>query len=138
LDAGGIIDGNQIISADLRPIAQQLSRIIYNIRRLLRNRADQRIKGNYSNEIIETFQKLNLLWNNFEEAYLEKSKKKRNAIEIEQLYQYIFLLSDTMISLKQNGLINSQMIDDCEPSLLVGLPRVSILKFAFFFFLSCF
>lgn len=68
------------------------------------------------------------LFSSFEYDYVKTMLQIKTCEDIENLQELTFLFSDTLSYALKKGLISKEDVDGCQPSVMIALPRLSIVR----------
>ncbi len=83
-------------------------------------------RGNLSFEMICKLEHFDQLFSSFEYEYVKAMLPIKSADEIEKQQEVIVLFSETLSRALKRGLISQDDIDDCQPRVMIAIPRLAI------------
>ncbi|OTF77276.1 hypothetical protein BLA29_002187 [Euroglyphus maynei] len=129
LTAGSTITNNQDKSNYLRPIAINLTTTLDQIRYELRSCCNYLPKTpRISKDLIRKLENFDNLFSSFEYDYVKAMLQIKNCEDIENLQELTILFSETLSYSLRKGLISKDEVDGCQPSVMIALPRLSIIR----------
>lgn len=129
LTHGSTITNNQDKSNYLRPIANNLTTTLDHIRYELRSCCNYLPKNlRFPKDLIKKLERFDRLFTAFEYDYVKAMLEIKSSDEIENLQELTFLFSDTLTYALKNNLILKDEVDGCQPSVMIALPRLSIVR----------
>lgn len=129
LAAGSTITNNQAESNFLRPIANNLTATLEQVRYDLRSCCDYLPKRpKISRDLIRRLESFDRLFTSFEYDYVKAMLPIKSAEDIESLQELTFLFSETLTYSLRKQLILKDDVEGCQPSVMIALPRLSIVR----------
>ncbi|XP_076367763.1 lateral signaling target protein 2 homolog [Tachypleus tridentatus] len=125
LAAGSNILNREIESASIRPLAKAVTCSLDSIRCLLREQCLRNTPG-YPERVTEALRTFDRLYAEFELSYVSAMVPVKTAKEYHLQQEVTVLFSETLQRALRIGLINQDLVDDCDPSLMFTIPRLAI------------
>ncbi|XP_018407902.1 PREDICTED: lateral signaling target protein 2 homolog isoform X2 [Nanorana parkeri] len=111
----------------LRPLAQKLLRSLEDLRRILREQSLED-PGIYPEAAHEALLEYDNLCAEFELRYMSLVVSVKTPEEIYEQQEIAVLFCETVSRALQQGYLTQEMIDDCEPELMISIPRLAIIS----------
>ncbi|KAM4747209.1 lateral signaling target protein 2 homolog [Rhinophrynus dorsalis] len=111
----------------LRPLAQELMRSLKDLRHLLREQSLED-PGIYPEPIHKALLRYDSLCAEFELRYMSLVVSVKTPEEIYEQQEVVVLFCETVNRALKLGYLNQEMIDDCEPELMISIPRLAIIS----------
>lgn len=81
-----------------------------------------------SKDLIRKLENFDNLFSSFEYDYVKAMLQIKNCEDIENLQELTILFSETLSYSLEKGLISKDEVDGCQPSVMIALPRLSIVR----------
>ncbi|XP_040200358.1 lateral signaling target protein 2 homolog [Rana temporaria] len=111
----------------LRPLSQKLLRSLENLRRILREQSLED-PGIFTEAAHEALLEYDNLCAEFEFRYMSLVVSVKTPEEIYEQQEIAVLFCETVSRALQKGYLTQEMIDDCEPELMISIPRLAIIS----------
>ncbi|XP_072257125.1 lateral signaling target protein 2 homolog isoform X1 [Pyxicephalus adspersus] len=111
----------------LRPLAQKLLRSLEDLRRILREQSLED-PGIYPEAAHGALLEYDNLCAEFEFRYMSLVVSVKTPEEIYEQQEIAVLFCETVSRALQQGYLTQEMIDDCEPELMISIPRLAIIS----------
>ncbi|KAM5171341.1 lateral signaling target protein 2 homolog [Mantella aurantiaca] len=111
----------------LRPLAQKLLRSLEDLRRILREQSLED-PGIYPEAAHEALIEYDNLCAEFELRYMSLVVSAKTPEEIYEQQEIAVLFCETVSRALRQGYLTQEMIDDCEPELMISIPRLAIIS----------
>ncbi|XP_069620057.1 lateral signaling target protein 2 homolog [Ranitomeya imitator] len=111
----------------LRPLAQELLRSLEALRRVLREQSLED-PGIYPESTHKAMLQYDNLCAEFELRYMSLVVSVKSPKEIYEQQEVAVLFCETVSRALQRGYLTQEMIDDCEPELMISIPRLAIIS----------
>ncbi|XP_073507285.1 lateral signaling target protein 2 homolog [Phyllobates terribilis] len=111
----------------LRPLAQELLRSLEGLRRVLREQSLED-PGIYPESTHKSMLQYDNLCAEFELRYMSLVVSVKSPKEIYEQQEVAVLFCETVSRALQRGYLTQEMIDDCEPELMISIPRLAIIS----------
>ncbi|XP_044136734.1 lateral signaling target protein 2 homolog [Bufo gargarizans] len=111
----------------LRPLAQELLQSLECLRRVLREQSLQD-PGIYPESSHKAMLQYDNLCAEFELRYMSLVVSVKSPEEIYEQQEVAVLFCETVSRALQRGHLTQEMIDDCEPELMISIPRLAIIS----------
>ncbi|XP_056431001.1 lateral signaling target protein 2 homolog isoform X2 [Hyla sarda] len=111
----------------LRPLAQELLRSLECLRRVLREQSLED-PGIYPESTHKPMLQYDNLCAEFELRYMSLVVSVKSPEEIYEQQEVAVLFCETVSRALQRGYLTQEMIDDCEPELMISIPRLAIIS----------
>ncbi|XP_053317858.1 lateral signaling target protein 2 homolog isoform X2 [Spea bombifrons] len=124
---GTYIEVEETEGAMLRPLAQELLRSLQDLRRVLREQSLED-PGIFPESAQRALLQYDNLCAEFEFRYMSLLVSVRTPEEIYEQQEVAVLFCETVSRALQKGYLTQEMIDDCEPELMISIPRLAIIS----------
>ncbi|XP_063784032.1 lateral signaling target protein 2 homolog isoform X2 [Pseudophryne corroboree] len=111
----------------LRPLAQKLLHSLEDLRRVLREQSLED-PGIYPETAHKALLEYDDLCAEFELRYMTLVANVKTPEEIYEQQEVAVLFCETVSRALQRGYLTQEMIDDCEPELMISIPRLAIIS----------
>ncbi|KAG8578922.1 hypothetical protein GDO81_010667 [Engystomops pustulosus] len=111
----------------LRPLAQKLLLSLERLRRVLREQSLED-PGIYPESTHMPMLQYDNLCAEFELRYMSLVVSVKSPEEIYEQQEVVVLFCETVSRALQRGYLTQEMIDDCEPELMISIPRLAIIS----------
>ncbi|XP_075712689.1 lateral signaling target protein 2 homolog isoform X2 [Rhinoderma darwinii] len=111
----------------LQPLAQELLRSLECLRRVLREQSLED-PGIYPKSTHKAMLQYDNLCAEFELRYMSLVVSVKTPEEIYEQQEVAVLFCETVSRALQRGYLTQEMIDDCEPELMISIPRLAIIS----------
>ncbi|XP_068128926.1 lateral signaling target protein 2 homolog isoform X2 [Hyperolius riggenbachi] len=111
----------------LRPLAQKLLRSLEDLRHILREQSLED-PGIYPDAAHKALIEYDNLCAEFELRYMSLVVSVKTPEEIYEQQEVAVLFCETVYRALQQGYLTQEMIDDCEPELMISIPRLAIIS----------
>lgn len=111
----------------LRPLAQELLRSLERLRRVLREQSLED-PGIYPESTHKAMLHYDNLCAEFELRYMSLVVSVKSPEEIYEQQEVAVLFCETVSRALQRGYLTQEMLDDCEPELMISIPRLAIIS----------
>lgn len=125
LAAGSNIIEHEAESDAIRPLAKELTRHLDSLRDLLKDQS-LRDPSMYTESIKHSLLKFDRLFARFEFEYVSAMVPVKSVKEHDAQLDVAVLFSEVLERALRNGLITQDQIDYCDPSVMIVIPRLSI------------
>lgn len=125
LAAGSNIVDREAESESIRPMAKTFVRHLEKLRDQLKEQAI-RDPSHYPDSIRTQLQVFDRLFAEFEFAYVSAMVPVKSVREYDRQLDVAVLFSDCLTRAIKVGYINREQIDDCDPNVIIALPRLAI------------
>lgn len=133
LAAGSNIMHHEAESEMLRPMAKVLTNTLDNLRMELRQALSD-IETSFfiftnqlSLSLSKKLEHFDSLFATFEYEYVKAMLPIKSADEIEKLHELTVLFSEAVSSALKRGLISQEELEECQPHVLIAIPRLAII-----------
>ncbi|XP_075456953.1 lateral signaling target protein 2 homolog isoform X2 [Ascaphus truei] len=127
LVAGTYVEVEEADGVMLRPLAQELLSSLEDLRHLLREQSLED-PGMYPESIQKALLQYDNLCAEFELRYVSLVVSVKTPEEIYKQQEVVVLFCETVSRALQRGYLNQEMIDGCEPELMISIPRLAIIR----------
>ncbi|KAI1304650.1 Lateral signaling target protein 2 [Halotydeus destructor] len=135
LAAGSNIMNHETESELLRPMAKTLTHSLDELRMQLRHTCsgiDESFFMSFHHKLINLelmlkMEEFDRLFSTFEYEYVKAMLPIKTADEIEKLHELTVLFSEAVSSALQRRLLLQEDIDDCQPHVMIAIPRLAIM-----------
>ncbi|MEE6479777.1 hypothetical protein FKM82_012372 [Ascaphus truei] len=127
LVAGTYVEVEEADGVMLRPLAQELLSSLEDLRHLLREQSLED-PGMYPESIQKALLQYDNLCAEFELRYVSLVVSVKTPEEIYKQQEVVVLFCETVSRALQRGYLNQEMIDGCEPELMISIPRLAIIS----------
>ncbi|PAA61571.1 hypothetical protein BOX15_Mlig007384g1, partial [Macrostomum lignano] len=130
LAAGSSILYREVEAESIRPLAIQVTREGEKTRRLLRDEASRSYFGaepRANRRLLDQLALFDRILAEFELSYVSAMVPVKTMTEMDQLQEVAVLFSETAAWALAGGHIRRDDIDECEPTLMIVLPRLAVL-----------
>ncbi|XP_053573036.1 lateral signaling target protein 2 homolog [Bombina bombina] len=124
---GTYIEVEEADGVILRPLAQELLRSLENVRHVLREQSLED-PGIYPDHVHQALLHYDNLCAEFELRYTSLVVTVKTPEEIYEQQEVVVLFCETVSRAMKLGYLNQEMIDNCEPQLMISIPRLAIIS----------
>ncbi|KAM4678074.1 lateral signaling target protein 2 homolog [Discoglossus pictus] len=124
---GTYIEVEEADGVMLRPLAQDLLRSLESLRHVLREQSLED-PGIYPEPVQHALLQYDNLCAEFELRYMSLVVSVKTPEEIFEQQEVVVLFCETVSRALKLGYLNQEMIDDCEPELMISIPRLAIIS----------
>ncbi|MFH4975663.1 hypothetical protein AB6A40_002372 [Gnathostoma spinigerum] len=132
LTAGSNIIDHESESEAIRPMARTLTKHLDNLRDLLKDQS-LRDPTRYSDKIKSSLKLFDLLFAEFELNYVSAMVPVKSVKEHDCQLDVAVLFSETLDRALKLGYITQEQIDDCDPNVMITIPRLAIVSGLIYF-----
>lgn len=125
LTAGSNIIDHEAESEAIRPMARALTKHLDNLRDLLKDQS-LRDPTQYSDKIKSSLKLFDHLFAEFELNYVSAMVPVKSVKEHDCQLDVAVLFSETLERALKLGYITQELIDDCDPNVMITLPRLAV------------
>uniref|UniRef100_A0A915KMH3 Lateral signaling target protein 2 homolog n=1 Tax=Romanomermis culicivorax TaxID=13658 RepID=A0A915KMH3_ROMCU len=125
LSAGTNIVDRPLESESIRPLARRLCQQLDGLRDLLKEQSLKNPYG-YTDKLKKHLRLYDELFAEFELKYVSVMIPVKSSHEYDLLQEVCVLFSETLLRAIKKGFISQDMIDMCDPSIMITLPRLAI------------